>query len=194
RKREGGALDAALALLAAVEAGPVDAWRAAEAKHLRGQIAYDQRRAVEAARLLVEAARLLEPLDGQLARETYLDALAAGILSDITDAAARDVAAAAQAAPRLRGEPRATDLILDALATRYVDGHTAAAPAMTRALAKLRSIDYRTEGVARFFWLGGRPFTGYLATELWDFQAARALAELQVQRARDSGALVELQF
>ena len=40
RKCDGGALDAALALLAAVEAGPEDAMRAAEAQHLRGQIAY----------------------------------------------------------------------------------------------------------------------------------------------------------
>jgi DNA-binding CsgD family transcriptional regulator len=42
-------------------------------------------------------------------------------------------------------------------------------------------------------WLGGNPFTGYLATELWDFDAGRTLAELQVQRARDAGALVQLQ-
>ena len=43
-------------------------------------------------------------------------------------------------------------------------------------------------------WLGANPFTGYLATELWDFDAGRTLAELQVQRAREAGALVQLQF
>ncbi len=194
RKCDGGALEAALALLAAVEAGPEDAMRAAEAKHLRGQIAYDQRRAVEAARLLLDAARLLEPLDCELARETYLDALGAAILSSATDDAARDVAVAARAAPRPRGQARATDLILDALATRFVEGPAAAAPALGRALANFSSIDYGAEDVARLLWLGGRPFSGYIATELWDFQAARAMAELQVQRARDAGALVLLQF
>jgi DNA-binding CsgD family transcriptional regulator len=194
RKCDGGALEAALALLAAVEAGPEDALRAAEAKHLRGEIAYDQRRAVEAARLLLDAARLLEPLDCELARETYLDALGAAILSSATDDAARDVAVAARAAPRPRGQARATDLILDALATRFVEGHAAAAPALGRALTNLSSIDYGAEDVARLLWLGGRPFSGYIATELWDFQAARAMAELQVQRARDAGALVLLQF
>ena len=194
RKCDGGALDAALALLAAVEAGPEDALRAAEAQHLRGQIAYDQRRAVEAARLLLDAARLLEPLDCELARETYLDALGAAILSSATDDAARDVAVAARAAPRPRGQAGATDLILDALATRFVEGHAAAAPALRRALTNLSSIDYGAEDVARLLWLGGRPFSGYIATELWDFQAARAMAELQVQRARDAGALVLLQF
>jgi DNA-binding CsgD family transcriptional regulator len=43
-------------------------------------------------------------------------------------------------------------------------------------------------------WLGGNRVTAILATELWDFEAGRALAELQVRRARDAGALVQLQF
>jgi DNA-binding CsgD family transcriptional regulator len=90
--------------------------------------------------------------------------------------------------------PRVLDLILDALATLFVDGHAAAVPALTRALSKVRSIDYGGEDVGRLLWLGGRPITGYLATQLWDFQAGRALAEQQVQRTRDAGALVRLQF
>ena len=42
-KRDAGALDAALGLLVAVEAGPLDALRTAEVELLRGQIAFDQR-------------------------------------------------------------------------------------------------------------------------------------------------------
>jgi len=196
RKRDGGALDAAIALLAAVEAGAADPLRAAEGKHLRGQIAFDQRRATEAARLLLDAARHLEPLDCDLARETYLDALAAAIWASGTDApdATNVVATAARAAAPARGEPRAIDLILDALATRFVDGHAAAAPALARALTNVRSIDYGAEDVGRLLWLGGNRVTAILATELWDFEAGRALAELQVHRARDAGALVHLQF
>jgi DNA-binding CsgD family transcriptional regulator len=194
RKRGGGALDAALALLAAIEAGPPDELRAAKVKHLRGQIALDQRRATEAIRLLVDAAQQLEPLDGDLARETYLEALGAAILSGVTDEAASRVAVAARAAIPVHGEPRVTDLILDALTTRLLDGHAEAVPSLTRALAKVQGIDYRVEDVDRMLWLGGNPFTGYLATELWDFDAGRKLAELQVQRARDAGALVQLQF
>ena len=38
-------------LLAAVEAGPVDALQAAELEELRGDIAFDQRRIGEAARM-----------------------------------------------------------------------------------------------------------------------------------------------
>ena len=48
-KRDAGALDAALGLLVAVDAGPLDALRTAEVEHLRGQIAFDQRRISDAA-------------------------------------------------------------------------------------------------------------------------------------------------
>jgi hypothetical protein len=74
-KRDGGALDAALGLLVAVEAGPLDARSAAEMEHLRGQIALVQRRGSEAGRLLLSAARRLEPLDAARAREAHLEAL-----------------------------------------------------------------------------------------------------------------------
>ncbi len=196
RKRDGGALVAALALLAEVDAGPANALRAAEVKHLRGQIAFDQRRGTDAARLLLDAARHLEPLDRDLARETYLDALAAAIWASGTDApdATNVVAAAARAAPPARTEPRAIDLILDALATRFTDGHAAAAAPLARALTAVRIVDGGAEDVGRLLWLGGNRVTAILATELWDFEAGRALAELQIRRARDAGALVQLQF
>jgi DNA-binding CsgD family transcriptional regulator len=194
RKRGGGALDAALALVAAVEAGPADELRAAKVKHLRGQIAIDQRRATAAVRLLVDAARGLEPLDGDLARETYLEALGAAIFSSSTDGVASDVAAAARAIAPVQGEARVNDLILDALATRILDGHATAVPALARALSKLQSIDYRVDDVGRLLGLVGNPFTGYVATELWDFDAGHTVAELLVHRARDAGALVQLQF
>ncbi|MDX6539164.1 MAG: hypothetical protein QOI71_774, partial [Gaiellales bacterium] len=52
-KRDAGAFDEALDLLVAVEAGPLDALRSAEVEHLRGQIALEQQRGSEAARLLL---------------------------------------------------------------------------------------------------------------------------------------------
>ena len=194
RKRGGGALDAALALLAAVEAGPADELRAAKLKLLRGQIALDQRRATDAVRLLVDAAKHLEPLDCDSARDTYLEALGAAIFSSPTDDAASAVALAARAAAPVRREPRVPDLILDALATRLVEGHAAAVPSLARALAEVRAIDYQVEDVGRLVGHVGNPFTGYVATELWEFDAGHAVAALQVQRARDTGALVQLQF
>jgi DNA-binding CsgD family transcriptional regulator len=194
RKRGGGALDSALTLLAAIEAGPADDLRAAKVTHLRGQIALDQRRATEAVRMLVDAARHLEPLDGELARETYLEALGAAIFSSMDDDAAGVVAVAALAAVPVQGEPRVTDLILDALATRLAEGHAAAVPSLTRALTHVQAIDHRLDDVGRLLGEVGNPFTGYVATELWDFDAGRTVAELLVRRARDAGALVQLQF
>src|ERR687889_434985 len=46
-KRDAGAFDAALGMLVAVEAGPVDALRAASVEQLRGQIALEQQRGAD---------------------------------------------------------------------------------------------------------------------------------------------------
>jgi len=57
-KRDAGALDEALGLLVMAEAGPLDTLQSAEVERLRGQIASDQRRGIDAVRLLLRAARL----------------------------------------------------------------------------------------------------------------------------------------
>jgi hypothetical protein len=69
--REAGAPEAALGLVALAEAGPADELRTARLEYLRGQIADDQRRSSDAARLLLSAARHLGPLNASLARETH---------------------------------------------------------------------------------------------------------------------------
>ncbi len=100
-QRDAGALDAALGLLVAVEAGRLDALRTAEVEHLRGRIAFDQRRAGDAARLLLSAARRLEPLNADSARETHLEALGAAMWVGDLDSpgGVREAAEAARAAP-----------------------------------------------------------------------------------------------
>ena len=74
---QAGAFDATLRLLATAEAGPLDDLQRAWADLLRGQIAFSSSRGSDAPPLLFKAARQFEPLDPRLARETYLDALAA---------------------------------------------------------------------------------------------------------------------
>jgi predicted ATPase len=99
-KHDAGELNAALGLLLAAEgqgSGPLDASQAAQAELLRGQIAFDQRRGSDAARLLLNAARLAEPLDAAAARETHLEALGAAMFAGIS---------AAPAAYRRRPRPR----------------------------------------------------------------------------------------
>src|SRR5215471_10986733 len=78
-KYQAGAFDAALGLLAAAEAGPLDEPQRARSDLLRGQIAFASTRSSDAPALLLKAARRFEPLDARLARETYLEALSAAL-------------------------------------------------------------------------------------------------------------------
>jgi DNA-binding CsgD family transcriptional regulator/tetratricopeptide (TPR) repeat protein len=190
-KRDAGELDAALELLVAVEAGPVDALQAAEIEQLRGEIAFDQRRIGEAARLLVSAAQRFEPLDAELARATHLKAIGAGmwagpeILSEAAEAAC--------AAPSGPDPPRAVDVLLDAFAIRVTEGYAAAAPALRRAVQAVLDLDVASD-VGRWLWLTGSRAGAVAALEVWDADSWHLLAERHVQVARDIGALVRLQF
>ncbi|MET8760161.1 AAA family ATPase [Lentzea sp. NPDC004782] len=187
-KRDAGALDAALRLLSAVEAGPPDDRRSAEAEHLRGHIAFDRRRVAQAAPLLFSAARRLTPFDPDLARETHLEALSAAIW------AGSPLADAARDAPPPRTPPCALDLVLEALTTRITEGCATSVPHMTRALDEVRTLKVGAEDISRLPWLFGNRAGGILASELWDFETRRAFARQQVRLAREAGALVQLQF
>ena len=196
-KHDAGALNAALELLVAVEAGPPDRLRAAEVEHLRGQIALDQRHGSVAARLLLSAARRLEPLDPGLARETHLEALweAAMWAGDPDNAdGPREAAEAARAAPPGPGPPRPVDVLLDALALRFTQGHAAAAAALARALELILAPDAGTDEADRWLLPSSGRISQIIAVELWDFESWHALATRQARLARGAGALVHLQF
>jgi DNA-binding CsgD family transcriptional regulator len=196
-KYAAGALDAALGLLVAVEAGPPDLLRTAEVEHLRGQIAGQQRRSGDGARLLLSAARRLEPLDAALARETYLEALAVAVWAgDLgLPGGVRAAAEAARAAPPAPGPPRVVDVLLDALALRLTEGYAAAAPTMARAVELVLALGAGTDLEAgRGLWLAGAGVSQMVAQELWDAESWHTLAARMAQFARDTGALVLLQF
>jgi DNA-binding CsgD family transcriptional regulator len=193
-KRDAGALDASLGLLVAVEAGPLDELQRARVDLLRGQIALEQRRAGDAGRLLVSAARRFEPLDRDLARETHLEALGAAMAADLDiPGGVLDAAEAARAAPPGRDPPRAVDVLLDAFALRLTEGYAAAAPTLTRALAMLLRLSVSDEP-DRSLWLAGGRASVLVSIELWDAEAWHALAARQAQFARETGALVHLQL
>ncbi len=195
-KRDAGALDAALGLLVAVEAGPPDALRTAEVEHLRGQIGFDQRRGGDASRLLVSAARRLEPLDAASARETHVEALEAAMWVGDPDipGGVREAATAARAASPGPGPPRAVNVLLDAFALRFTEGYAAAAPGLTQALELLLGLNVAEDEVDRALWLASGRAGALIAPEVWDFESWHALAARQAQFARDTGALVHLQF
>jgi DNA-binding CsgD family transcriptional regulator len=190
-KCDAGDLEAALGLLDGVEAGVLDEREYARVDLLRAQIAVLQRRSADAGRLFLSLASRLESLDPELARETYLEALAGAMSSDVeVEGGAPAVAAVARAAPSGTVPPRLVDVLLDAFAIRLTNGYAAAAPTFARALELLLATDYSKEDVN----VSSGRNSNIVALELWDDDASHVLAAHQVQVARDMGALGHLQF
>src|SRR6478609_5311949 len=194
-KFSAGALDDALALLAATEVAALDELGQARADLLSAQIASQQWRSEDAGRLFMGAASRLESLDPELARETYLEALAGAMANDVEVAGgAIAVAAAARAAFPGAAPSRMVDVLLDAFAIRLTDGYAAAAPAFARALEHLLALDLAGEEGRRWLSLSGARNDHIVALELWDDEAITLLEDRQLQEARDTGAFGHVQF
>jgi DNA-binding CsgD family transcriptional regulator len=186
---QAGAFGAALALLTAAEAGPLDALQRARVDMLRAQIAFASSRRNEAAPLLLAAARRLEPLDAALARETYLDAFSAAMFAGRLAGAPGlpEVAEAARRAPPASHQPRKADMLLDGLAVLFTDGYAAATQICRRALQAFCSEDSAVEDDLRWLWLAS-----ITAADLWDDETWYVLSNRHVRIAREAGALSEL--
>ena len=185
-KHLAGAPDAALGLLVTAEAGPLDELGLARVDMLRAQIAYAQNRGRDAPPLLLRAAKRLERLDVTLARSTYLEALSAAFYLQGRSASSgrvMEVAQAALAAPK-PDPPHVSDLLLDGLATRFIDGYAGSAPMLKRALAAIPSADISSEEALRWLWLATQA-----AVNLWDDQMWEVAATRYVQLARHTGVL-----
>jgi DNA-binding CsgD family transcriptional regulator len=188
-KYQAGASDATLGLVATAEAGPPDQLRRARTDLLRGQIAFASSRGSDAPPLLLKAARQFEPLDPRLARETYLDALAAAIFAGrlALGGGMREVAEAARAAPPPPGPARGPDLLLDGLALLISEGYPAGTPVLRQAVSAFRGTDVSTEEELRWLWLAC-----HAAGIVWDHAGWDVLSDRQVTLARDAGALIAL--
>ena len=187
-KFEAADLVAAESLLATAAVGPLDRLGQARVQRVRAQIAFDLRRGNDAPALLLRAARTLEPLDAELARDTYLEALVAVVyaarLTTGTDAA--DVAGAARSAP-IGPEPwPARQLLLLGLAARLTDGYAGAAPLLKRALRAYRGEERQLDWLCVAYNLA--------AMDLWDDRAWFELASWQTELARATGTLSLLPY
>jgi DNA-binding CsgD family transcriptional regulator len=185
-KHEAGAPTAALNLLGAAEEGPLDELHRARLERLRAQLAFASRRGKEAPTPLLEAAKRLEPLNAELARETYLEALAAAIFAGRLGGGrgVLEVAEAARAAPPAPRPARAIDLLLDGLACRFTDGYAAGVPPLRQALEAVARDGGQSEDNIHWLWLACR-----IAPDLWEDETWHELATRQLQLARDAGAL-----
>ena len=170
-------------LLDGAALGPVDELQRARLERLGAQIAFRSQRGRGAAPLL-GAARRLDPLDPKMARETYLEAIAAAMYAGRlgTGPDEREVAEAARTSTGAQAEG-AADLLLDALVTRFTEGYAASVAPLSRALRAFGEPDGGGED-RRWLWLACR-----FAQDLWDDELWHALATGGVRLARDTGAL-----
>ena len=187
-KHRAGAVDAALGLVAAAEAGPLDDIQRARLSLLRGQIAFASSRGSDAPPLLLAAARQLERLDVRLARDTYLEALSAAVFAGrlAHGGGLREVAGAARAAPP-PGPARPPDLLLDGLAVLITQGFAAGAPLLKRAVAAFRGADVSTEEQLRWLWLAC-----HAAGLVWDHASWDVLSARLIRISHEAGALMAL--
>jgi DNA-binding CsgD family transcriptional regulator len=188
-KNLAGAPERALELLAMAQAGPLDQLDQARAELLNAQITFAATHGRDAPRLLLSAARRLEPLDATLARATYLDAFSAAVAAgrEARGGNLRDVAAAVLAADRGRSPtalPRSCALLLDGLALLATQGCSAGIPVLRQSLTAFRDEPIPEEDALRWLWLACRT-----ARDLFDDASWDELSDRQVQAARRSGAL-----
>jgi DNA-binding NarL/FixJ family response regulator len=184
-----GSFEGALALLASAEASTPDELQAAHVELLRGQIAFASSLGTTAPPLLLNAAKRLERLDPELARETYLDAWGAALFAGRLASAGSlvEVCRAATSAPRPTRPLRPSDLLLDGLATLVTEGRAAAAPLLRRATAVLANEASPAQENLRWAW---RPLLPPIL--LWDEDSWHAISARHLREARDAGALARL--
>jgi DNA-binding CsgD family transcriptional regulator len=187
-KYQAGAFDAALRLAATAESGPLDEFQRARVDLLRGQIAFASSHGSDAPPLLLKAARQFEPLDVQLARKTYLEALSAALFAGrlALGGGVREVAAAARAAPPPQ-PAHAPDLLLEGLALVITEGYPAAVPMLKQAVSAFCSVDVSGEEGLRWLWQACHG-----AGLLWNYGSWNLLSARRVELARDVGALTAL--
>ena len=186
---QAGALDAAAGLLAMAAAGPLDELQQARAGLLRGQLAFASSVGSDAPALLVKAAQQLEPLDAALARQTYLDALAAAMFAGQFAGAGslHEVARAARSAPPPAGAPRPSDLLLDGLAVLVTEGRARAAPLLRGAARVFAEGEITVEEGLRWGWLAV-----VAAGTVWEEEYRHAIYARLLQSVREAGLLVHM--
>jgi DNA-binding CsgD family transcriptional regulator len=186
---QAGEFATARGLLATVEAAPLDDLQRARIDLLRAQLAFISSRGTDATPLLLAAARRLEQLDIDVARETYVDAFSAALFGGRLNGSAglREVADAAGAAQHsTAGEAATAALLLDALIA-LADDYATAVPLCRKVVEHLSGDDAPAKERLRWLWQGC-----VIAFEIWDDEHAFSLSRSSVEIARTTGTLSEL--
>jgi DNA-binding CsgD family transcriptional regulator len=187
-KINAGAFSAARDLLSIAEAGPLSDFQQARIELMGAQLAFLTNRGSEAPPLLLKAAKRLEPIDAELSRATYLQALTAGYFAGrlALGGGVTEVARAAANAPPPPHPPRAPDLLLDGLIAHHSNGYRAGLPILRKALHAFGT-GMPVDEELRWHWVAG-----IVARYVWDDHSWDALSDRHVALARSVGALSEL--
>jgi DNA-binding CsgD family transcriptional regulator len=187
---QAGSFEPALSVLAEAEASASDDLQLARVQQLKAAINRATYSGSRAPVLLIRAAQRLEPLDVDLARETYLDAwgasLVAGRLAEPGGALLEVSEAARSALEPARGTGPAGAL-LEGLTTVVLDGVAEASSSLREALDPFLAGTLSTDE-----WLHWGVPAANAALSLWDFDAWFQVSTRHVELARTSGALAPL--
>src|SRR4051794_2587633 len=154
-KRAAGADHDATRLLSTAEMYPLDDQRQGRLQRQRAHISSPRNPDI-----LVEAARRMQAARPDLARTTYLEALAASMAAGRLQPAGRSaqIAEAALTAPPT-SRPAASDRLLDGLATRLTQGHEDSRKPLADALEAFRTTSSVTATTRGWGWRAGWPRT-----------------------------------
>ena len=185
---QAGAFDAVRQLLSIAEAGAITDMQQARIDLIGADLAFVTNRGSDAPSLLLKAAKRLEPIDADLSRATYLQALASAMFAGrlALGGGVLEVAGDVDAAPPPTSAPRASDFLLDGLVADYTRGYAAGKPLLRKAL-DVFDTDVPAEEKLRWYWVAD-----IVAQHLWDDDRWQLFTHRHVQLARDVGALSEL--
>jgi DNA-binding CsgD family transcriptional regulator len=185
---QAGAFDTVRHLLAVAEAGAVTDLQHARIELLEANLAFVTNRGSDAPSLLLKAAKRLEPIDADLSRASYLQAVCAAMFAGrlALGGGVLEVANEVEAAPPPTRARRAHDFLLDGLAVHYTRGYAAGLPILRRALDVFGSGLSVTEEL-RWYWVAD-----IVAGHVWDDERWWVLTRRHVRLAREVGALSEV--
>jgi len=187
-KQEAGAYDAALALLDAAEAGPLDEMQRAQILLLRGRVAFALQHGRDAVPLMLKAAEEFTPAAPALAREAYLEALSAALIAGrLADGGLLQAGRAVRTARPTPAPAGPADLLLDGLGLLVTDGYPAAVPLLTRSVSAFGGPGPLTAQGLPWFWMAG-----HAAGLIWDFGGWNTLSARFAQLAHETGAVTFL--
>ena len=183
-----GAFETAQKLLVTADEWTADELHQATVNLFRAQITFASGHGAAAAQLLLDAARRLEPLHLDLARDTYLDAFMAAMFAGVLAPGSpqAEVARVARAAPQPTTH-RKHDLLLETLAVSFTDGYPAAVPLARKAIEAFADQTLADPSDLRWLWLASRT-----SVDLWDYDHWDVLTDRHVRLARELGDLTEL--